>query len=184
MATPSPYRSLSPERRTALVTHAIKASRDSRAIFMHRLASRPGGFRAVTLQSWPPDKLAREVVRLKAETSQDEFDLLHLLYVELEPAIQVAFLDAAGVPHEDARMPDDLEVPYTDAESVERAAGVDEGHGWQVPKNRVDFWGRVEKFLDKVRTLRAGDPERGHLPLGSLVTAESARRVRAVSDTT
>ncbi|MET0982566.1 MAG: alpha/beta fold hydrolase, partial [Telluria sp.] len=25
----------------------------------------------------------------------------------------------------------------------------DEGHGWRVPKNRVDFWGRVEKFLDK-----------------------------------
>ena len=25
----------------------------------------------------------------------------------------------------------------------------DEGHGWRLPKNRVDFWGRVEKFLDK-----------------------------------
>ena len=25
----------------------------------------------------------------------------------------------------------------------------DEGHGWQVPKNRYDFWSRVEKFLDK-----------------------------------
>ncbi|MET0982567.1 MAG: alpha/beta fold hydrolase [Telluria sp.] len=25
----------------------------------------------------------------------------------------------------------------------------DEGHGWGLPKNRVDFWGRVEKFLDK-----------------------------------
>jgi len=25
----------------------------------------------------------------------------------------------------------------------------DEGHGWKLPKNRVDFWGRVEKFLDK-----------------------------------
>jgi dipeptidyl aminopeptidase/acylaminoacyl peptidase len=25
----------------------------------------------------------------------------------------------------------------------------DEGHGWRLPKNQVDFWGRVEKFLDK-----------------------------------
>jgi dipeptidyl aminopeptidase/acylaminoacyl peptidase len=25
----------------------------------------------------------------------------------------------------------------------------EEGHGWALPKNRVDFWGRVEKFLDK-----------------------------------
>jgi dienelactone hydrolase len=25
----------------------------------------------------------------------------------------------------------------------------EEGHGWGLPKNRVDFWSRVEKFLDK-----------------------------------
>jgi dipeptidyl aminopeptidase/acylaminoacyl peptidase len=25
----------------------------------------------------------------------------------------------------------------------------DEGHGWSVPANRIDFWSRVEKFLDK-----------------------------------
>ncbi|MRW92404.1 prolyl oligopeptidase family serine peptidase [Duganella sp. FT80W] len=25
----------------------------------------------------------------------------------------------------------------------------EEGHGWYLPKNRIDFWGRVEKFLDK-----------------------------------
>jgi dipeptidyl aminopeptidase/acylaminoacyl peptidase len=25
----------------------------------------------------------------------------------------------------------------------------EEGHGWTLPKNRIDFWGRVEKFLDK-----------------------------------
>ena len=40
----------------------------------------------------------------------------------------------------------------------------------------------VEKFLDKARSLRAGDPTRGELPLGSLVTAESARRVRGLID--
>jgi acyl-CoA reductase-like NAD-dependent aldehyde dehydrogenase len=40
----------------------------------------------------------------------------------------------------------------------------------------------VGKFLAKVKTLRAGDPARGHLPLGALVTAESARRVRGLID--
>ncbi len=25
----------------------------------------------------------------------------------------------------------------------------EEGHGWALPKNRIDFWRRVEKFLDK-----------------------------------
>ena len=25
----------------------------------------------------------------------------------------------------------------------------EEGHGWTLPKNRIDFWGRVERFLDK-----------------------------------
>jgi hypothetical protein len=25
----------------------------------------------------------------------------------------------------------------------------EEGHGWALPKNRYDFWGRVEKFLDR-----------------------------------
>lgn len=118
----SPYRSLPADRRIELVTRAIKANRESRLVFMHRLASRPGGFRAVTLQSWPADKLAREVVRLRAETSQDEFDLLHLLYVELDPSIQITFLDAAGVPHEQGHMPDDLEAPYADAAAVQRAA--------------------------------------------------------------
>ena len=24
----------------------------------------------------------------------------------------------------------------------------EEGHGWALEKNRIDFWGRVEKFLD------------------------------------
>lgn len=40
----------------------------------------------------------------------------------------------------------------------------------------------VDKFLAKARTLRAGDPSRGDLPLGALVTAESARRVRGLID--
>jgi len=32
---------------------------------------------------------------------------------------------------------------------VEWIQYVDEGHGWHLVKNRVDFWSRVEKFLEK-----------------------------------
>lgn len=126
----SPYRSLPAERRVALVTHMLKSGKDARALYASRLADRRGGFRAVTLQSWPVDRLAKEIVRLKAENAQDELDLLQLLYVELEPAIQSTFLDAAGVQHDAGKMPEDLEPPYAGAAAVQRAAAiVREKHG-------------------------------------------------------
>ena len=34
----------------------------------------------------------------------------------------------------------------------------EEAHGWSLPKNRVDFWGRVEKFLDRHIGKDAGKP--------------------------
>ena len=130
MATLSPYRSLPAERRIALVTHAIQASKEGRQLFVARLLAKGGGFRPVTLQSWNADRLAREVVRLRAETPQDELELLQLLYVDLEPAIQITFLDAAGVPHDNGRMGEELEPPYADADAVRRAsAAVREQHG-------------------------------------------------------
>lgn len=130
MATPSPYRSLPAARRVALVTHAMSSSREARAVYIQRLVARGGGFRAVALKTWPVDKLAREIVRMNAETPEDELDLLQLLYVDIEPQIQTTFLDAAGVAHEGGRMPDDLDPPYADAESVQRAASaVREKHG-------------------------------------------------------
>jgi hypothetical protein len=131
MAKPvSPYRSLPPERRLALVTHFIKSSPQARELYIQRMASRPGGFRVVTLRSWSPDRLAAEVVRLNAQTATDELDLLHLLYVELDPSVQITFLDAAGVPHENGVMPEDLEIPYAEASAVARAAAaVREKHG-------------------------------------------------------
>ena len=122
MATPSPYRSLPPARRVALIQHLLKTTREARPLFIQRLVSRGGGFRAATLQSWPPDRLAREVVRLNAESSQDELDLLHLLYVELEPAIQTTFLEAAGVPHENGKIPEETEPPFAGEEAVRTAA--------------------------------------------------------------
>lgn len=118
----SPYRSLPPARRVALIAHVITSSREARALYIQRLTAGGGGFRAATLRTWPVDRLAREVVRMNAEKSQDELDLLQLLYVELEPGIQTTFLDAAGVPHEQGKMADELAAPYADAESVRRAA--------------------------------------------------------------
>ena len=130
MAISSPYRSLPPARRVALVTHVLTSGREARLLYIQRIVSRGGGFRPVTLQSWPIDKLAREVVRLNAESAQDELDLLQVLYLELEPEIQATFLDAAGVPHEGGKMPEDLDTPYADADAVRRgAAAVRERHG-------------------------------------------------------
>ena len=40
----------------------------------------------------------------------------------------------------------------------------------------------VDRFKEKVQSLRAGDPLRGHMPLGTLVSSDSARRVRALID--
>src|SRR5215467_1609405 len=131
MAKPiSPYRSLPAARRLELVTHFIKSSPQARELYVQRMASRPGGFRVVTLRSWSPDRLAAEVVRLNAQNATDELDLLHLLYVELDPSIQITFLDAAGVPHENGVMPDGLEAPYAEESAVARgAAAVRERHG-------------------------------------------------------
>jgi dipeptidyl aminopeptidase/acylaminoacyl peptidase len=33
--------------------------------------------------------------------------------------------------------------------NVELIEYEEEGHGWKLPKNSIDFWGRVDKFLDK-----------------------------------
>ena len=33
--------------------------------------------------------------------------------------------------------------------NVEYIVYEEEGHGWALPKNNIDFWGKVEKFLDK-----------------------------------
>ena len=130
MAIPSPYRSLPTARRVALVTHVLGASPEGRALYAQRLAAKGGGFRAATLRTWPVERLAREVVRMNAESAQDELDLLQLLYVDLEPAIQVTFLDAAGVKHEQGRMEEDLTLPYADEATVRRAAAaVREQHG-------------------------------------------------------
>jgi hypothetical protein len=122
MPTPSPYRSLPAARRVALVQAAVTRHREARAKFAQRLVARGGGFRLAAVLAWPTDRLAREVVRTAAEHAADELELLQLLYVDLEPGIQITFLDAAGVAHEQGVIADSLEPPFAGAEAV--AAGV------------------------------------------------------------
>lgn len=122
MSKTSLYRALPASRRVTLVHHAIVNHRGTKALYAQRLVAKGGGFRAATLLTWPADRLAKEVVRLNAETAQDELDLLQLLYVDLEPAIQIAFLDAAGVAHENGVIAEQLEAPYASAEKVAKAA--------------------------------------------------------------
>lgn len=130
MSPSSLYRALPATRRVALVQHAIANFKGTRALYAQRLVAKGGGFRAATVMAWSAERLAREVVRLNAENAQDELELLQLLYVDLEPAIQIAFLDAAGVTHENGVIPEGTEPPYANAEAVARAAAlVKEQHG-------------------------------------------------------
>jgi len=160
MSKLSPYRSLSPERRVALVTHVMKSSREGRDQFIGRLVDRGGGFRAVTLRTWPIDRLAKEIVRMKAESANDELDLLHLLYVDLEPAIQTTFLEAAGVEHENGKIADALEPPYSNEEGVKRGAtAVQEKHGADgvhylrtIAKYSLDGWPGIDSIVESIET--------------------------------
>ena len=106
----------------ALVTHLITTRQDMRARFIARIVERGGGFRAATLAGWPIQKLASEVVRLNAQSKDDEMDLLQALYLEVEPGIQISFLDAAGVAHENGVIAETLEPPYTNEAAVAKAA--------------------------------------------------------------
>ena len=115
------YRELPAARRVALLTKLISERKEIRAVYIARMSKR-GGFRAVTLQQWPAAKLAQEVVRMNAQTADDEIDLLQALYVDIEPQIQADFLLAAGVKADGASIDDALEPPYCDAASVKKAA--------------------------------------------------------------
>lgn len=126
----SPYRSLPADRRLALVTHDLTANRQSRDGYIQRIVARGGGFRRETIRKWTPAQLAREIVRANLETPHDELGLLQTLYVELEPAIQIAFLEATGVAHQGASIPDDLTPPFADSATVRKAAlALVENHG-------------------------------------------------------
>ena len=130
MKLASPYRSLPADKRVKLVMHQLATDAEAREGFVKRIAARAGGFRVETVRKRPIAQLASEIVRFGMETPLDELRLLQLLYVELEPALQVAFLDAAGVTHERAQIPEELEPPFADASQVRSAAlALVQGHG-------------------------------------------------------
>ena len=122
MSKLSPYRSLPPARRLALMIYALNADRGVRDAYARRLVVRGGGFRTETLKKWPVDQLAKEIIRRGVEGPQDELQLLLLLYVEIEPVYQTTFLEATGVPHDGANIADDLPIPFADAATVKQAA--------------------------------------------------------------
>lgn len=128
--TQSPFKTLPVERRQSLVMQALARHKGAKALYAGRIASRGGGFRAATLLTWSAEKLAKEVIRLGALGTTDELELLQMLYVDLEPQYQITFLDAAGVPHENGVMGEDLVAPYASAEKVAAgAAAVLAAHG-------------------------------------------------------
>lgn len=118
----SPFRSLSAERRLWIIQTALSKHPGAKALYAQRIASKGGGFRLATLLTWPAERVAREVLRMGALTSQDELELLQMLYVDVEPQYQIAFLEAAGVSHENGVIPEDLEAPYASEEAVIGAA--------------------------------------------------------------
>jgi hypothetical protein len=122
MANASPYRTLSASQRMTLVAHDITASREARDGYVRAIVTRGGGFRPEKLRKWPAEQLAREVVRYNLETPHDELRLMVILYVELEPALQIEFLDATGVKRDGASIPEDTEPPFADAPRVKSAA--------------------------------------------------------------
>ena len=156
MPTPTPYRSLPAPRRVALVQTAITLHKEARAKFVQRIVSRGGGFRPNVVLTWPADRLAREVVRLGAESAADELELLQLLYVGLEPAIQITFLDAVGVAHENGVIPESAEAPYGTTEAVAagvaavRAAHGDDGERYlaALRKYNAEAWPGIAQALD------------------------------------
>lgn len=128
--TQSPFKALPVERRQSLVMQALARHKGAKALYAGRIAARGGGFRAATLLTWPAEKLAKEVLRLGALSTSDELELLQMLYVDLEPQYQITFLDAAGVPHENGVMGEDLVAPYAPADRVAAgAAAVLAAHG-------------------------------------------------------
>jgi hypothetical protein len=145
MATLTPWRALPAERRIAVIMASAKQHKEVRTALAARIAQKGGGFRATTLMTWSPEKLAKEVVRLNALQPQDELDMLLHLYVELEPAIQIAFLDAAGVAHKDGHISEDSAPPYGDDANTANA----------VQAVRAQFGEACEHYLMTITTYNA-----------------------------
>ncbi len=122
MSHASPYRSLPLDTRLRLVSHELVNDRDARASYIQAMVQKGGGFRPETLRKWPVEQLARAIVTRKLEGFGDELRLLQLLYVELEPELQVAFLDGCGVKHDNGSIAEEKEGALADEATVRRSA--------------------------------------------------------------
>jgi hypothetical protein len=76
LATLTPYRLLPEDTRLMLVIHDLKANSGSRAAYIMRIVAKGGGFRPETQRKLKPEQLARDIVRRKLETLQDEIGYL------------------------------------------------------------------------------------------------------------
>lgn len=158
------YRELPAAKRVALLTAVISQRKESRAVFIQRIVSRGGGFRAATLQTWSPAKLAAEVVRMNAQTAEDEMDLLQALYVDIEPAIQEMFLKVAGVKANAASIDESLEPPFADAAGVQKASdaivaqfGADAVHYLRtIGKYAPGAWPGIGAVVEALKTTATG----------------------------
>ena len=160
MANTSPYRSLPAQQRQALLVHDISTNRESRTSFIRAIVARGGGFRPSKLKEWPPEQLAREIVRQGVETPQDEVRLLVALYVEVRPEIQLLFLDTSGAPHDGPNIPEDATPPFAPAEDVVRGAEAvmakfgDDGKRYltTIWMYNGDAWPGLGEYLERARS--------------------------------
>jgi dipeptidyl aminopeptidase/acylaminoacyl peptidase len=104
------------------------------------------------LSDLPDDYKDHGVPTLVGDLEKDAAQLVATSPLKQAPRIKRPLLMAHGsidrrVPYAHfKKMRNALQEAKADAEFVEY---VGEGHGWFTLKSRLDFWGRVEKFLDK-----------------------------------
>lgn len=94
------WQALSPVERTLAVTAALTERRELRGALVAALAKQMR-FRPQVLSGWEPSKLASYASRLPLGEAGLAVDLLIALHLHHRRPLLEAFLDAAGVPHED-----------------------------------------------------------------------------------
>ena len=90
--------------------------------------------------------------RMVGDRKQDAAQLAATSPIKLADKVTQPLLMAYG--GVDERVPIEHGTQFRDAvrktnQKVEWVVYADEGHGWLLPANRIDFWTRVERFLDK-----------------------------------
>lgn len=116
----------------------------------------------------PPQYIRYGMPRLIGDLEKEADYLMAVSPVEQASRLHQPLLMVYG--GADRRVPRAHGTRFRDAVSatnrqVEWVEYPEEGHGWRLPKNRIDFWTRVEKFLD--RNIGAGaPPQKGELAAG------------------